>query len=298
MQDLAVSDEKLLELRNLVAKHAANEGPTETAVKDFFVYRGSSIQSGGRQIYDSGIIIMASGVKRCRLNDQTFDYGPGSYFGVFLPTPVDVEEVFASPEEPILLIGIKMDLSKIAEMLLKLDKLERPKTSLPDSIGIFTEPITDDLLDPVLRLLKTLDNPADVAMLSDSIVNEIYYRVLTGKHASAIRNLLEQRGQIQQISRAVDYINTNIAEPIHIEDLAAEANMSVSHFHKNFKDVMQMSPLQYAKSMKLFRAQALISEGKKAAQAAYLVGYNSAAQFSREYKRQFGISPSETLVSA
>jgi AraC-like DNA-binding protein len=47
--------------------------------------------------------------------------------------------------------------------------------------------------------------------------------------------------------------------------------------------------------MKLHKAQRLLKEGEKANQAAYLVGYNSTAQFSREYKRHFGFTPSETF---
>jgi AraC-like DNA-binding protein len=70
--------------------------------------------------------------------------------------------------------------------------------------------------------------------------------------------------------------------------------MSRSAFFDNFKDVMHISPLQYAKSIKLHRAQTLIQEGKKANEAAYMVGYNSPAQFSREYKRHFGFAPSAT----
>jgi AraC-like DNA-binding protein len=71
--------------------------------------------------------------------------------------------------------------------------------------------------------------------------------------------------------------------------------MSSSGFYKSFQDVMHLSPLQYAKSMKLFRAQTLIQEGKSVSEAGYLVGYNSPAQFSREYKRHFGFTPSATL---
>lgn len=288
-----MTDKKLLEFKTLVEKHAQANVPLETAVKDFFVYKSTGSKPHS-EIYDSGIAILASGKKRCTLNGRRFDYGVGNYLGVFLPIPLEVEELEVSPENPLLMVGLKMDLGKIAEMLFKLDRLEQPKTKVPESAGIFTEPLEDDLLDPIIRLLRMLNNPTDVAMLSENIINEIYYRVLTGKHVAAIRNLLEGRGQIQQISRAVEYINTNISKSVVIEDLANKANMSVSHFHKNFKDVMQMSPLQYAKSMKLFKAQSLIQAGEKASQAGYAVGYNSAAQFSREYKRQFGVAPSET----
>ena len=295
VSEAVVCESKQLELHNLVDKHAIDNQGFQSAVKDFYIYKGTQPQKKNTYLYDAGIIIMASGQKRCHLNGRTYEYGVGSYFGLFLPMPIEVEQAHASPEEPILAIALKMDLNKIAEMLLKLDKLETSAIKAPaDMSGIFVEPLNDDLLDPVIRLLKLLDKPTDVAMLSPNIVDEIYYRVLTGPHVAAIRGLLEQRGQIQQIARAVDYINLNIDAPVVIDDLADKANMSVSHFHKSFKDVMQMSPLQYAKSMKLFKAQALISEGKKASQAGYLVGYNSPAQFSREYKRQFGFAPSET----
>ncbi len=295
MKEVTAHQSKMLEFRSLIEKHAVANIGIETAVKDFFIYKGTKSHKQRKELYDSGLILMAAGTKRIHLNGHVYDYSAGKYLGVFLPIPVVVEEVRAGPDNPILLVGLKMELSKVAEILLQIDRLTTSTLRATESTGLFTADIEDDLLDPVIRLLKILDNATDVAMLSQSIVNEIYYRVLTGPHVSNIRNLLEQRGQIQQISRAVDYINKHINAPILIEDLADKANMSVSHFHKNFKDVMQMSPLQYAKSMKLFKAQALISEGKKASQAGYMVGYNSAAQFSREYKRQFGFAPSETL---
>lgn len=295
MKEALAHQSKMLEFRSLIEKHAVDNIGIETPVKDVFIYKGTKNHKQKKELYDSGLILMAAGTKRIHLNGQVYDYSAGKYLGVFLPMPVEVEEVSASPDNPILLVGLKMELSKVAEILLQIDRLTTSTHKTTDGTGLFTADIEDDLLDPIIRLLKILDNATDVAMLSQGIVDEIYYRVLTGPQVSNIRSLLEQRGQIQQISRAVEYINKHIDTPILIEDLADKANMSVSHFHKNFKDVMQMSPLQYAKSMKLFKAQALISEGKKASQAGYMVGYNSAAQFSREYKRQFGFAPSETL---
>jgi len=295
VKEALMHQSKMLEFRSLVEKHAVANVGIETPVKDFFIYKGTKSHKQKKELYDSGLILMAAGTKRINLNGQVYDYSAGKYLGVFLPMPVEVEEVSASPDNPILLVGLKMELSKVAEILLQIDRLTKSTHRATESTGLFTAAIQDDLLDPVIRLLKILDNATDVAMLSQSIIDEIYYRVLTGPQVSNIRSLLEQRGQIQQISRAVEYINKHIDTAILIEDLADKANMSVSHFHKNFKDVMQMPPLQYAKSMKLFKAQALISEGKKASKEAYMVGYNSTAQFSREYKRQFGFAPSETL---
>ncbi|MBV7334115.1 helix-turn-helix domain-containing protein [Chloroflexi bacterium TSY] len=70
--------------------------------------------------------------------------------------------------------------------------------------------------------------------------------------------------------------------------------MSRTAFYLNFKEVMKVSPLQYAKSVKLLEAQKLLKEGKRVGEASDLVGYNKLAQFSREYKRYFGILRSAT----
>jgi len=109
-----------------------------------------------------------------------------------------------------------------------------------------------------------------------------------------LRYLLQQRGEIQRISKAVGYIHQNLDKPVSVEGLAEMVHMGQTSFYENFKKVMHVSPLQYAKSVKLHRAQTLIQEGKKANEAGYLVGYNSPAQFSREYKRHFGFAPSAT----
>ena len=131
-------------------------------------------------------------------------------------------------------------------------------------------------------------------MLGDAIIDEIYYRILCDERGSELRYLLQQRGEIQRISRAVDYIHQNLDQRISVEGLAEMVHMGQSSFYENFRNVMHVTPLQYAKSVKLFEAQKLIKGGKKANEAGIMVGYNSPAQFSREYKRHFGYSPSET----
>ena len=159
---------------------------------------------------------------------------------------------------------------------------------------VFSVPLSDSLLDPFIRLFGLLSSERDVAMRGDSIVDEMCYRLLSGERGGESRFLLQQRGQIQLISKAVAHIHQNLHEPITVDRLAEMVGLSSSGFYKNFKEVMHLSPLRYAKSVKLFRAQALIREGKKANEAGYMVGYNSPAQFSREYKRHFGFAPSDT----
>jgi transcriptional regulator GlxA family with amidase domain len=154
--------------------------------------------------------------------------------------------------------------------------------------------LKDNLLDPMIRLWESLADPTDTAFMGNVIVDEIYYRMLRGERGWELRTLLQQKGQIQGISKAVECIHQNVNKPVSVEQLAEMVFMSMTKFYKTFRDVMHLTPLQYAKSVKLDRAHTLIQEGRKASEAGYLVGYNCPSQFSREYKRHFGFAPSAT----
>jgi AraC-like DNA-binding protein len=215
---------------------------------------------------------------------------------MFQPLAVEVEYVEASPEVPFLAAGVLIDLGRMAEILLRLDRIDgaAAKPVSIDSSAVLSIPVEGSLVDPFIRLFEALPNPRDAAMLGDSMVDEIYYRILSGERGGELRFLLQQRGQIQLISRAVEHIHQNVDQPVSVDELAEMVHMSRPTFYENFRAVMHISPLQYAKSVKLDRAQTLIREGKKANEAGYLVGYNSPSQFSREYKRHFGYAPSAT----
>ena len=158
--------------------------------------------------------------------------------------------------------------------------------------GIFTAPLNDKLLDAVIRLLDTLNSPAEAAIVGEAVLDEIYFRILKYERSGTLPYLLQQQGQIQQIARAVEHVHRNLSEVISINELADLVHMSASTFHKKFREVMHLSPLQYAKQVKLNKAQGHILKGMSVNEAGYMVGYNSPAQFSREYKRYFGIAPS------
>jgi AraC-like DNA-binding protein len=286
------------ELVALLRRHASQEGMRKTRLDNLYVYKASEPLVRSPAVYEPLIVIAGQGRKRCYVGDKRYEYRGGNYLVLFLPMPVEVELLHATPEEPFLAAYIAVDLVRLADISLKMDRLSsRAAISAPvDPSGIYTAPLNDQLADTVIRLLRLLDDPLDASMLGASIVDEIYYRILRDERGADIQRLLEQRGQIQRISRAVEHIHQNLSEPVAVDRLAQMVGLSSSGFYKSFKQVMHVSPLQYAKSVKLFRAQALIREGKNASEAGYMVGYNSPAQFSREYKRHFGFSPSATVA--
>lgn len=242
------------------------------------------------------IWVVAQGQKFCYVGDQAYEFKPGNVVVMFYPMAVEYEIKQASPEHPYLVAGVIIDLGRLADVLLRIDRIEGalPRPVNADPSGVFSIPLSDHLLDVFMRLFTVLSDPREAAFLGESIIDEIYFRLLNEERGGELRFLLQQQGEIQRIARAVAHIHQNLDKPVSVEELAELAHMGQTSFYENFKHVMHLSPLQYAKSVKLHQAQTLIKEGKKASEAGFLVGYKSPAQFSREYKRHFGYAPSST----
>ena len=288
--------EKLSNLNELILRHTEDQDAVLSPQKNFAVMRETAYHKRKPNLYTPLVIMVGQGKKVCYVGNQSYEYGPGDLFVMLLPIPVETEIVAASPEEPFLAAGAIVDLPSISNVLMKIENAERtaPQPITQDVSSIFSTRAKESQIDAFIRLVETFQNPTETAVLSESIIDEIYYRLLVDERGGELRNLLHQRGEIQRISKAVEHIHQNLDQQVSIEELADLVHMSRSAFFDNFKDVMHLPPLQYAKSVKLHRAQTLLMDGMKVNEAAYQVGYNSQAQFSREYKRQFGYSPSLT----
>ncbi len=280
----------------LLKQNTPLEGANYSDLAGFGTYKAFKPHGREPHIDLASIGIIGQGKKICYAGDETYVYSAGKVIVALYPMAVETEVVGACLEEPLLAAGVGIDLGRIADVLLRIDRIDgtaaRPVSTDPSSI--FELPLTDQLLDPFIRLLELNANPMDLLILGDSVIDEIYYRLLTGERGGELRFLLQGRGEIQRISKAVEHIHNHVQEPVSVRELADMVHMSRTAFYENFREVMHVSPLQYAKSVKLQKAQTLIQEGNNASQAGYMVGYNSPAQFSREYKRHFGFSPSAT----
>jgi AraC-like DNA-binding protein len=294
---MAIQQAKMDEFVRLLEQHTPNEGVNMTILDSVGLMRISYPQERTPVMYEPVLVMLGQGAKECYIGDEVYKYQAGKYLIVFLPMPLEVTVTDVSPEHPGLMVGFRLNLSRLATVSLRLDAVDATpvhRSQHDDPSGIYTSALDVGLLDAAIRMLRTLSDPVDAAMVGEAILDEIYYRILREDRNGALRTVLQRQAQIQQIARAVDYIHQSVDQTISVEALAEMVNMSTTTFHRHFKEVMHLPPLQYAKLIKLYRAQALIREGKRANEAGYLVGYNSPAQFSREYKRQFGYAPSAT----
>jgi transcriptional regulator GlxA family with amidase domain len=182
----------------------------------------------------------------------------------------------------------QLDPSRIAELL----TADLPPMKVSAGRGLSISPLSHDLLDAVLRLVRLLDTPADIPMLAPLIERELLYRLIISDQGTRLRQIAMTGSQTQQIARAVEWLRQHFNAPLRIQELARTVNMSVSSLHHHFKAITAMSPLQYQKLLRLQEARRLLlTEHCDAASAAHRVGYESPSQFSREYSRFYGAPP-------
>jgi AraC-like DNA-binding protein len=239
------------------------------------------------------LVVMAQGGKRLLLGDQVFEYRAGQCLVVTADLPVTGHFLDASPQAPSLAMGLMLRPAAIAPLLLEapIGRWSRTTAGPP---AIATGQARPELLDAVARMLRLLDHPTDARVLAPLIEQEILWRLLTGPHAGVIRQTGLADSGLSHVSRAIRWIRGNYAEPMRISDLARLAGMSPSAFHRHFRAVTAMSPLQFQKRIRLQEARSLlVARPDDVAGVGHLVGYDSPTQFNREYRRLFGAPPGQ-----
>jgi AraC-like DNA-binding protein len=277
----------------LLTQLTHQDGANPSALDCVTIMRASVARPRTPVMYEPSIFIVCQGRKRGFLGDQVFVYDAQQYLVLSVPLPFECETE-ASPEEPLLGISIRVDLTLVAELLMALNESRGDTVSEPR--GIYATPLDAPLSGAVLRLLEALATPSDARILGPSIVREILYRVLTGVQGDAMRAALAHQHHFGRIAKALRRIHADYCADLDVDTLASEAGMSLAVFHAHFKAVTATSPMQYVKTTRLHHARLLIAhDGFNVSAAARQVGYESASQFSREFKRLFGLSPADEL---
>ena len=276
------------ELAALITRHAG-EGITETAIPGVCVMRSETPTEPLSHIARPSLALVAGGAKAARLNERPLHYGAGQYLVIGVELPIVAHITQASPEAPFLGIGLDLHPGPIAALLLEAGPA-RPSEGPP--LGLAISDVTPALLDAMTRLLALADEPGHAAALAPAFEREILWRALTGPQGGLVRQIGLADSRLTHVARAIRFIREHFAEPIRIEQLAELAAMSPSSLHRHFRAVTAMTPIQFQKQVRLQAARSrLLAEPGDVAGAGFAVGYESASQFNREYRRMFGAPP-------
>ena len=289
---------ELTRLKDLILRNA-REARTWTALTGVSVLRSPTTTEPMGDVTEPTVAVIAQGAKETALNGRTFAYGPGQFVITSLELPVAGHIVQASAEEPFLAFVLRLHPERIAALLLETAPAAtlRPGGVEATPAGIAVSEASPALLDAVCRLLALLDTPSDAAALATGVEREVLWRLVTGPQGATVRQIGLADSRLALLGRAIRWIRSHYDQTLRIEELAELANMSASSFHRHFRAVTSMTPIQFQKQMRLHEARTrLLVEPGDVAGAGFAVGYDSPSQFSREYRRMFGVPPSRDVV--
>lgn len=252
--------------------------------------RASSPRELGHGVAHPSFCVIAQGSKELLLGDNRYRYDPAHYLIATVELPIASRIVEASPAQPYLGIILTLDPGLVGSVLVEAGQFALRRQATVPAINV--SPLDIGLLDAVVRLVRLLDSRLEARFLAPLIKREIVYRLLLGEQGGRLSQITALGDATHRIAEAIQWLRRNFDQPLRIEAIAHEFGMSVSGFHHHFRALTAMSPLQFQKQLRLQEARRLmLSEGFDAASAGYNVGYGTAAQFTREYKRLFGAPP-------
>lgn len=282
-----LSDDQFKRLLQLIPHNKAYHSP----IKGLVIHHSDQPFSYENVIQEPSICIVINGEREVRLGEQYFLFDPRHFMFCPVDIPMCGKITKASPGAPFVVLSMKIDLQAVNKMLLE-QTLPVAKSEINPTA--FTQwHLDNELENAFARLLLLLETPDDITFLAPLVQQEIYYRLLKGDQGNKLKQMVSFGSNTQKIAKATQYLQQYFRETVRIETLAELCGMSLSGFHHHFKEITTLSPLQYQKSLRLMEAKRLIfQENMAIAETAYQVGYESPSQFSREYKRYFGVAPS------
>ncbi|MEH2295935.1 AraC family transcriptional regulator [Nostoc sp.] len=278
------------ELATLVMRRTEGNGVHPTAIDRLSFARSDAMSAAIYSVDEPRLNFMVQGKKEVLLGEETYPYRAGQYLIHSVALPMSGRVVESTSDKPCLVLKLILDVVQLCDLVAQMSFSSAKQENSVRGLGVSNADAA--LSECVLRLVKLLETPQDIPILTPIMLRELYYRLLIGEQSEAVRQIATSGSSMQRIASAIQLIKAEFTQPMRIEDLAGRVKMSTSSFHQHFKQVTSMSPLQYQKQLRLLEARRLmLTEDFDAIAAAYQVGYESPSQFSREYSRMFGAPP-------
>lgn len=253
-------------------------------------------------LQEPSIVLVIQGLKRGYIGKEIFQFQQGQCLFISIAIPFDCDTVVEN-DEPMLAIAIKFEPQMMSDLITKMDKQQQVITEetysedLKLSCGLRVIDMNTIISEVALRLLNLLRSKQDTFILGEQVKRELVYRVVQASGSNLVESLSAMASRDGVIYTICEIIQRDYYHNLTVQELAKQAGMSISLFHQTFKKVTNYSPLQYLKITRLHKARELIMNNKMGvAEAAYEVGYVSASQFSREFKRLFGVPPKSSII--
>ncbi|NUP13170.1 MAG: AraC family transcriptional regulator [Polyangiaceae bacterium] len=238
------------------------------------------------------LAVAVQGRKRVKIEGMELDYSRRHYLIVRGEIPYEAAIVDATPDEPYLSLGLQLPPELVVRTLLEMADEQEAAGAEEAVPPAFISPLDDDLADALCRLLMSIDSAPERRVLAPLFLKEIVFRLLGTEAATVLRQVARGAADRDRIAKAIGFIERNATKRVTVNAIAKHVAMSPSHFAHRFKEIASLSPMQYLKRLRLQHARATLAERNRSiGEVATAVGYASAAHFTRDFKRHFGVAP-------
>lgn len=292
--------ERIQALNRLIEKVTVQIGLNEactTLIPGLTFYRLAELGTPAYCIYEPCVAIILQGAKQITFGEEACEFGGGAFFVTSVDIPTLARVTAANAQTPYLSVVLKLDFSMLNEVILTLEPTRQEVAN--EARGFVSGVATSELLDAFARLSTLIERPLEAGLMSGLIKREICVRLLLSEAGNLLRSVTREGYRDKGVVRAVEWLKHNYDKPLQVAELAERSGMASSTLHHRFRKLTGTSPIQYQKSLRLQAARSLmLTERVDVNTAALRVGYESVAQFSREYARRFGAPPSRDIKHA
>ncbi len=284
-------------LRILAAELSVQEAKaSDRILPSAHIFQRTEITVFEAVVYNPVICLILQGRKEMSVGHQFIALDEGDMLLVSHDLPVASKITQASARRPYQALIFTLDLSILRGLYEQVGEAVSTKDYATSLSASKADPAWTE---PMMRYLELMNAPMDAQVLGPMILKEIHYRLLLSPIGGMLRNLLSVDSHASRVAKSIQWIRSRFREPLVVGELAQVAGMSQSSFHEHFKSVTGTTPLQYQKDLRMIEARTLLERGVPSVSfAGFEVGYESPAQFSRDYSRKFGCSPKHHLARA
>ncbi len=298
LRESITSHQQILDLLiTMTERMTTAEGRTQTIIPYLSLVRHSHSTRMIPVVLTPSFCLILQGTKQLHLGQDMLQYHAGDYLASLIDIPAPAQIIGATKQFPYIGLRIDFTTQEVASVVMEADINVKPQENKLNTAA-FIGKSDADFLDICTRLLKLLDKPQEACFLSTLIKREMLFHLLSGDYGHFFFQPVLFDQQADGIGKAISWIREHYTRTFTVEELATSNNMSVSGLHHQFKAITTMGPLQYQKHLRLQEARRLMLSGSMDATTAALeVGYQSPSQFSREYRRLFGLPPLQDIKS-
>ncbi|MFS1701280.1 AraC family transcriptional regulator [Aestuariibacter sp. GS-14] len=274
----------------------ADEGDIGTAIPGLLLFRRNQPSDPAFCLVEPSIVLVAQGRKQMVAGGAAYPYDTSTFIVNSVDLPASSQVIEASPDAPCVGLVLKLDFRLLADLVSQVNTPvvdDGAVKGISASLGT----MTPKLFSPLTRLVELLEEPDAIDVMAPMLKREIHFRLLQSDKAAMLMHIASFDSQAFRVSKAINWLKQHFNSMVRVETLASMASMSQPTFHLHFRQLTGMSPLQYQKWLRLNEAKRLMMNSQcDASTAAFEVGYESPSQFSREYRRMFGVPPRADLA--